>query len=550
MRFLPHRPARPSIVTLAAAAVLLVGSAIAGAQAQTPKPNWHNLDLQTDSVFGVSTERAYKELLAGTKATPVLVAVIDGGIDQKHEDLRSIMWVNPKEKAGNKRDNDGNGYANDVFGWNFIGGPNGNVWYDNLEITRILRGLRGKYGPVYASGDASRLSASERDTLKLYTELVEDYRRQLQEAVGPLTNISRILTVVDTIASRTGKPNPTLADFQSYEARNGVENQVLGIIKNALSRDTSVTFAKFRKEQLADGQSHFQEIVNYYLNFAFDPRSVVGDDTTNGAERSYGNADVRGPDADHGTHVAGIIAAVRDNNIGVKGVADAVRVIAVRAVPTGDERDKDVANAIRYAVDAGARVINMSFGKPYSPGKPLVDAAVKYAMSKDVLLVHAAGNDGRNLDAGPQYPSRVYGDGSGTADAWIEVGASAWNDDESLVTPFSNYGKTTVDLFAPGARINSTFPDSKYEPLDGTSMAAPVVSGVAALIRSRYPALTAVQVKDILMRSVTKVEHSVTVVDAGMRQNVPFTSVCISGGVVNAYNALKLAAEVSAGASK
>jgi cell wall-associated protease len=544
MRSFSHRPAR-LLAALAATAVLLVAPALAGAQA--PKANWQNLDLEQDSVFGISTERAYAELLKGTKVTPVIVAVIDGGVDTKHEDLRSIMWSNPKEKSGNRKDDDGNGYADDVFGWNFIGGPNGNVWYDNLEITRLLRGLRPKYGPLYGGADTSRLSARELDTLKMYREMVEDYRRQLREAVTPLENITRVLGVVDTIVARIGKPNPTPADFNAYTPQDGIERQILGIIKSAMARDSN--FAAFRKEQLEDGRQHFAEVVNYYLNFAFDPRPVVGDDTANGNERLYGNGDVRGPDAEHGTHVSGIIAAVRGNTVGIKGVADAVRIMAVRAVPTGDERDKDIANSIRYAADNGARVINMSFGKPYSPGKPLVDAAVKYAMNKDILFVHAAGNDGRNLDTSAQYPTRVFVDGD-TAKAWIEVGASTWTDDESLVTSFSNYGRTTVDVFAPGARIQSTVPDSKYEPLDGTSMAAPVVSGLAALIRSRYPALTAVQVKDIIMRSVTKIKHSVNVVDNGMRTSVPFTAVCISGGVVNAYSALKLAAEVAAQPAK
>ena len=254
---------------------------------------------------------------------------------------------------------------------------------------------------------------------------------------------------------------------------------------------------------------------------------------------------MKGPDADHGTHVAGIIGANRTNRLGIKGVSDNVLIMAVRAVPNGDERDKDVANSIRYAVDNGARIINMSFGKAHSPHKAVVDSAIRYAMAKDVLLVHAAGNEAKDIDKNKNYPSKYYSDSTGlnvgAAGAWIEVGASGWKNDEDLVASFSNYGKKTVDVFAPGVKINSTMPGSKYKENDGTSMAAPVVSGLAALIRSYYPSLTALQVKDIIMESVTKVPQKVKVRDEMGKKKVSFSEVCVSGGIVNAYNALKLA---------
>jgi subtilisin family serine protease len=284
-----------------------------------------------------------------------------------------------------------------------------------------------------------------------------------------------------------------------------------------------------------------QERIDYHLNLSYDPRAIVGDDYFNDKQYYYGNNDITGPDAKHGTHVSGIIGAVRDNIAGVKGVADHVLLMGLRTVPNGDERDKDVANAIRYAVDNGAKVINMSFGKAYSQDKKAVDDAVKYAMSKDVLLVHAAGNDNKNLNIEANYPNRNYEDGSGMAKAWIEVGASDWKDDETLKAPFSNYGKTAVDVFAPGVKINSTVPGSQYEELSGTSMASPVVTGLAALIREYYPKLSAVQVKDIIMKSVVKIGHNVNVPDGQTTKSLPFADLCISGGVVNAYRALQLA---------
>jgi subtilisin family serine protease len=500
------------------------------------RPNWQNLDLQTDSVFGISTERAYKELLGNTKATPVIVAVIDGGVDVNHEDLRAVIWNNAKEVAGNNVDDDKNGFADDVHGWNFIGSSKGSVQFDNLEMTRLLRKLRPKYSSL---SDTTGLSAAERDTLALFHKLTTSYNAEYAKAQQNLMGMTAFQSVLNAMTSKIGKSSPTLQDVQAYQPQTQGEAQVRHILMGQLERNPS--FSAFTDE-LTNAITHFKEEVEYNLNFSFDPRDMVGDDTTNVREHLYGNADVAGPDADHGSHVAGIIGAVRTNNLGIEGVADAVQIMSVRTVPTGDERDKDVANAIRYAVDNGARVINMSFGKAYSPQKSVVDDAVKYAMSKDVLLVAAAGNDNKDVDKDPNYPNRIYADGSGQAAGWIEVGASDMKNDSTLKAPFSNYGKTGVDVFAPGVAIFSTTPGSKYADHDGTSMAAPVVTGLAALIRSRYPKLTAVQVKEIIMKSVVPVTHPVLVRVGDSVQHVPFTDLCVTGGVVNAYNALKLAA--------
>ena len=278
----------------------------------------------------------------------------------------------------------------------------------------------------------------------------------------------------------------------------------------------------------------------------FDPRTdSVGDNYLNSNDRNYGNNNITGPDAEHGTHVAGIIAAIRNNDLGIKGVADNVKIMAIRAVPDGDERDKDVASSIRYAVDNGAKIINMSFGKAYPWDKKVVDEAVKYAVSRGVLLVHAAGNDGKNTEKEESYPNRLFTDSigvtMGTAAGWIEVGATGWKNDEELLASFSNYGGKTVDVFAPGVKINSAFPGSTYKENDGTSMASPVVAGLAAMIWSYYPQFTAVQVKDIIMNSVTKVEQKVKIKEDGSNKKVLLSDISVTGGVVNAYNAMLLA---------
>src|SRR5690606_39042630 len=298
-------------------------------------------------------------------------------------------------------------------------------------------------------------------------------------------------------------------------------------------------------DQLREGVDHYRVAVEYGYNTEFNSRAIVGDNPDDLYEKGYGNNDVEGPDPRHGTHVAGIIAADRDNNLGVKGIADNVRIMSVRAVPNGDERDKDVANAIIYATDNGAHIINMSFGKAFSPGKEAVDKAVKYAESKGVLLIHAAGNDGDDLDKESNFPNKTFAAG-GQSKSWLEIGASSWGADENMVGSFSNYGKKSVDLFAPGVQIYSTTPDDTYEHLQGTSMAAPATSGVAAILMSYFPHLTAEQVKDILRQSTRKFD-GLQVTKPGSKDAVPFEQLSSSGGMINAYEAVKLAMTYKAG---
>ncbi|HZE86362.1 MAG TPA: S8 family peptidase [Puia sp.] len=517
------------------AAIILLSFSFGG---RAQKPNWQNLDLHEDSVFGISTEKAYRDLLSHHKiSVSVLVAVIDGGVDTSHEDLKAVIWNNPGEKPGNGIDDDHNGYTDDLHGWDFIGGPRGDVQYDNLEMVRIIR----RDAPHYDSLTAVTVTEKDRAGWESYKKMRASLDQQMDNSQKTFEGINRFKEVLDGIVARMHKDTPTLADFERYIARDPAETQIRKVVMDELKNDPS--FIRFRDDDLGEAWKHYQEKVEYQLNLSYDPRPIVGDDYSNGRQRNYGNADVTGPDADHGTHVSGIIGAVRDNAIGIKGVADNVRIMALRVVPNGDERDKDVANAIRYAADNGARVVNMSFGKGYSWDKKLVDEAVKYALSKDVLLIHAAGNDGSDMEKESNYPVRLYADGSGSADAWIEVGASGPNDDSTLVASFSNYGRSLVDVFAPGVNIYSTTPGSHYASHDGTSMAAPVVTGLAALIRGYYPRLTAPQVKEIIMRSVVKTDHPVTVRSGGIQRKVNLSEICVSGGIVNAYQALLLAAK-------
>src|SRR5690606_3013605 len=463
--------------------------------------------------------------------------------DLNHEDLKDVIWVNEKDSASTGKDEDGNGYVNDKHGWNFIGNANGeNVHYDNLEVTRLVRALEPKYISVLPS---TPMSGEERREFQEYQKMVTYYAGKMQEARFGQISYTGLKRAVDTMVSRMGKEKPTLADFESYRPEGDLEKMALKIIRKQLKDEPD--FSKFYKD-LEDGVEHFNNQINYHLNKEFDPRHIVGDDYENSRERFYGNADVTGPDADHGTHVAGIIGAIRDNDIGIKGIADHVRIMVLRTVPDGDERDKDVANSIRYAVENGAKVINMSFGKAFAKDKQAVDDAVRYAMENDVLIVHAAGNEGQDNDTEANFPNRNYVDSlginQGEAPAWIEVGASQWKNDGDLVASFSNYGRRSVDVFAPGVKIHSTMPGSTYEDQQGTSMAAPVVAGLAALIRSYYPELPATEVKRIIMQSVTRVNQRVKVTGPdGRNMRVSMNDICITGGVVNAYKAVQLAEE-------
>lgn len=502
-----------------------------------PKDNWQNLDLKKDSVFGMSTERAYDELLKSNTHQTVLVAVIDGGVDINHEDLKQVIWNNPNEKAGNHVDGDKNGYAEDLHGWDFIGSAKGDVHYDNMEQARQVRDYLVKYAKI----DTNSLTGKDLEDFNRFKTMRNDLAGKIKKADQSYSTFTRVNEILDGMVKRIGVTDPGLDDFKKYEPQDNPEGYLKKIIVEHLGEYKNL--ADFRKNEIDEGLKHYSEQLAYHYNVNFNSRDTVGDNYTDSSEHFYGNNDVTGPDADHGTHVSGIIGAVRDNNIGIKGVANDVMIMSVRTVPNGDERDKDVANAIRYAANNGAKVINMSFGKPYSYDKKAVDEAVKFAMSKDVLIIHAAGNDNKNIDVETSYPNRTYADGSGTAQAWIEVGASGPTDDKTLKASFSNYGKINVDVFAPGVQIYSTTPNSTYATHDSTSMAAPAVTGLAALIRSYYPKLTALQVKEIIIKSVVKIDHKVAVKDTegDGEHRMPFDQLCSSGGIVNAYNALKLA---------
>ena len=411
------------------------------------------------------TEKAYKYLKKKESKT-VIVGVIDSGVDIEHEDLDGKIWVNSGEIAGNGIDDDNNGYIDDIHGWNFLGNAAGeHVNEARLEKTRILAALAPKY-------DGIDPNSIEKDAeYELYLKVKEEVasgRAQFEQYMGMLDKLPE------------------------------------------------------------DAQNYIKSQMDYNLNVYFDDRSLIGDDPNDFSDINYGNADVEGPDALHGTHVSGIIGAIRGNALGGDGVAENVKIMVLRAVPNGDEFDKDIALAVRYAVDNGAEVINMSFGKAYSPHQKEVYEAFKYADSKGVLLIHAAGNDAKDIDVEPNYPTSMYSFQTEQLDHFVTIGASTKNKGSELVASFSNYGAKGVDVFAPGFEIFNAVPQSEYMNLQGTSMAAPMVAGAAARLKSYFPKFTMKEIKEIMYETSIKYPK----VEG-------FAEKSVTGGVINIYKAAK-----------
>lgn len=529
-------------ITLGLAFTLTVSGFAQVATESTAQNVWYNADKEATGVFGVNTEKAHEFLKEkNRKPSSMIVGILDSGVQADHIDLKANMWVNPKEKAGNGKDDDKNGYIDDINGWNFIGGKDGkNVEGDTLEKVRLYRYV---YLPMFEGADAAKNKANQTakpaeyaDYLKVKEEIQAEIK-DAQDGLGQYTMISEMVEkgfpalikdfgdqkVTEEVLGKYTPTEESMAGLQifAFIPKDYWEGKTMQEVYNSLSGE------------MKGAIEYYGSVSKYHYNVDFESRGIVGDNYENKKEIGYGNSDVEGPDAGHGTHVAGVIAAVRGNNIGIDGIAgNHIQIMSVRTVPNGDERDKDVANAIRYATDNGAKILNMSFGKSHSPEKDLVWEAMKYAEKKGVLLVKAAGNDGDNIDEVVHYPTNFDDKGNRVVESLLTVGAST-PDALNLVASFSNYGVKSVDVFAPGTAILSTVPKDKFKEEQGTSMASPITAAVAALVWSHYPKLTALEVKEIVMKSVNK--------------DAQLTDKSVSGGVVDALKAVQLAEQMYKG---
>ncbi|MFT4669070.1 MAG: cell wall-associated protease [Flavobacteriaceae bacterium] len=503
--------------------------------------NWGAYDLSRDTIPGMSIDRAYSEIIKNKKGTTVVVAVIDSGTDIEHEDLKNVLWTNKKEVPGNGIDDDKNGYIDDIHGWNFLG----DIVEENMEYVRYIR----KLGPKYDGKSESSISAADREEFAIYQKAKAEFEKDSQKTLANKARYEQILAQVKpghaAMTKKFGKENYTKSDLAAIANPSEEEQQLIPMLTQMLGFADTVPEVII---QLTGGIDSFSGRLESHFSTTKDFRSVLKDNPDDINDKVYGNNDVDGPstkkeDVKHGTHVAGIIGAQRNNGIGINGVANNVEIMVVRAVPDGDEYDKDIALAIRYAVDNGAKVINTSFGKYYSPHPEWVWDAIKYAADKDVLIVNAAGNEGINLDEIQVYPNDQEGTGIEVGDTFITIGALNTKYGSEMVANFSNYGASNVDVFAPGVKIWSTTPLNTYEFLQGTSMAAPAVAGVAAVIRSQYPNLSAKQVKQILMNSGLSSKTPVILGGDTGNQEI-FDSISKSGKMVNLYNALIMASKI------
>ncbi|PZX59880.1 subtilase family protein [Algoriphagus ratkowskyi] len=490
--------------------------------------HWGHLDLQKDTIPGMSVDRAYTELLKKRKGEKVIVAVIDSGIDLAHEDIKDVLWTNPGEKPGDGIDNDGNGYVDDIHGYNFLG----ESYNEQLEMARILR---------LKIGDPAYQQAAQ--------EKLEEKVSEANLALPQLKQIEQLISMADQSMQKSlGKEVYSLEDLEGFQPKNTQEERTVGMLMQVIGMGQEVALAI---KDLQDGIKYYSDQLDYNLNVDFNGRTQVKDNPYDIADTNYGNGNpmARHSTESHGSHVAGIIAATRKNKKGVDGVAKNVQIMSIRAVPNGDEYDKDIALAIRYAADNGAKVINASFGKGFSPNSEWVYEALKYAASKDVLFVHAAGNDAIDLDS-PQNPNFPNDNpaikSQDLKDRYLTVGALSPIYGSNMIAVFSNYGKENVDIFAPGDEIYSTMPDDSYEFQGGTSMAAPAVAGLAALIRSYFPGLNATQVKQIIMNSGISPAINVHVGGPDGEEK-SFAEISKSGKIANLYNALIMASQISDG---
>lgn len=494
------------------------------------KKNWGHLDLVADTIPGMSVDKAYAEIIGTKKGKTVIVAVLDSGIDLKHEDLDDVLWTNKGERAGDGKDNDNNGYVDDIHGYNFLG----DSYNEQLEAARIVR---------LKLGDAALQAKARAKVDAEYPKAVQN-KQQYEQIIQAVKNADA------AVKKHLGKDSYTKKEVAGIKSEDPAMQQHVGVLMQMYTFKDTIPEVL---EELSDGITYFSDQANYHYNVDFDGRKVVGDNPYDLNNRDYGNGNPQSRSADesHGTHVAGIIAAERNNGKGVNGVANNVKIMSIRAVPNGDEYDKDIALGIRYAVDNGAKIINGSFGKGFSPNAEWVYEAITYAASKDVLFVHAAGNDGVNLDepGNPNFPNDQINNGPEITDNVITVGALDPKYGSTLVASYSNYGKVNVDVFAPGTDIYSTYPNSTYEYSPGTSMAAPGVAGIAALIRSQHPRLSAPQVKKIIMKSGLPIKAKV-ILGGEAGKTATLDEISTSGRIANAYNALIMAENVAAGKVK
>ena len=521
---------------------------------------WYQEDYNDNHTPGISLDKFYNNFKKKEKLTNIIVAVLDTQIELNHEDLKNSIWVNKNEIPENNIDDDNNGYIDDINGWSFTGTKSGGyVVWSNFEYVRVIR----KWDSIFKDKKESEILTSNIDDYKEYIR-ARTILEKKQKFYKNWSKSSRHGLLVYSIVKDTLKhffPNEDYTYKQldslykiykindkSYRQRRDDGDMDLGALIDY--RMVSLEVNQITLKDIENNVIEIDSILDKNLNVNFNERVFIGDNW-NILEKGYGNNKVSAKIfnhrtiKDHNTKVSSIIAANRENNVGIMGFSQNIKIMPLNISPSGDEHDKDIAMAIRYAVDNGAKVINMSFAKEFSLEKQWVSDAFEYAEKNNVLIVHVSGNDGFNIDKNPIYPNDTnYENDKEFTSNFINVGSTNKNLDSTFVSSFSNYGKKNVDLFAPGEQIYTAIPDNKYDFDSGTSLAAPMVSGTAALIWLYYPKLTASQVKQIILDSGTAYDMEV-IVPGTKDKKVKFSELSKSGKVLNVYNAMKMAKEMS-----
>lgn len=456
--------------------------------------HWYR--IYCDSLQGANIDAAiaYLEALNMKPKKTIVVGIIDSGVDTASIDLKDALWTNRKEVAGDGKDNDRNGYVDDIHGWNFLGTRDGNFNMTSAG-TEEFRQFKRLY-PKYKS--STREQAKDKNEFDFYQLMkkkagISNYLRMFQmsllkhNAMNTADSIARIHADEDTLSVQ-GILQMTMTDSL-------LEKSLEQLYTDLLRAKQDMKWTAFKKQQ-ADRLDLMRSRIEG-IEKDQDKRLLMGDDLTDADDRFYGNNILTLDDSYHGTFVAGIVAGQGKGSQALHGVYPQARIMIVRAAPDGDEYDKDVATSIRYAVDNGAKVINMSIGKYTSPTPDMANRAIAYALKKDVIVIQAAGNQHLNIDTIAYFPTGIDRNGAFYKN-FLRVGAS---DQYGHCSAMSNYGNEHVHLFAPGEKITSVTPGNGYATEDGTSVAAPVVSGIAALLRSYFPKLKAWQVCAILKHS-------------------------------------------------
>ncbi|MCL9805031.1 S8 family serine peptidase [Flavobacterium amniphilum] len=521
---------------------------------------WHHEDYGSTNIPGISLDKAINSVKHLSPKKQIIVAVIDTQIDALHEDLNTNIWTNKKEIPNNGIDDDKNGFTDDIHGWNFLGNKAGGytVWA-NFEYIRILR----DYEPIFKNKSKEEISVEDKFKYEQYLKAIENdkkFSKYFNSYIKSLKyDISLYQKTKDTLRHFFPKENYTYKQLDSlyrkykindktYKERRDSNDQDLGALLDSYM--TSIDVGLNSYAELTDALKQKDSTLNKSCSLSFNERKNIDSETSN---RGYGNnktqVEIKGIPtfSNHSTEVSSIIAAKRENNLGIKGFSDNIKIMPLTVCASGDEHDHDIALAVKYAVDNGAKVINMSFGKDLSMYPELIKEALQYAEKHNVLVIHAAGNNGMNIDESTFFPNDFYK--KEVCNNFINVGSINKNHGEKMVSSFSNYGKVNVDLFAPGEDIYTAIPDNQYSFDSGTSLAAPMVSGAAALIWLYYPKLTVQQMKYIILESGTSYDLDV-IVPGTKDKKVKFSELSKTGKVLNVYNAMEMAKEMNKGKCK